>query len=121
MPNHGRPPTGGREKEGEAMSLEAMEQVTKVEEALRQRKSEAAAQAKQLVAQAEREGKQALESIRAQVEAQAKEQMAQAEERANRRAVQLQEESQEACAALRAAARERLDQAARVIVRRVVN
>jgi len=117
----GVPPTVGREKEGEAMSLEAMEQVTKVEEALRQRKSEAAAQAKQLVAQAEREGKLALESIRSQMEAQAKEQMAQAEARANQRAAQLREESQQDCAALRAAAQERLDQAAGEIVRRVVN
>ena len=47
------------EKGGESMSLEAMKQVTEAEEANRARRAEAQAEAKRLVAEAERAGKAA--------------------------------------------------------------
>ena len=64
------------------MSLEAIKQVTQAEQANRQRKAEAQAEAKRLVTEAERAGKAHLAEARAQAEAQARGFLQQAEAKA---------------------------------------
>ena len=49
------------------MSLEAIEQVTRAEEESLRQKTQAEAEAKQLVADAQRAGRQALEQLRSQI------------------------------------------------------
>ena len=62
------------------MSLEAIKQVTQAEQANQARKIEAQAQAKRLVAEAERAGRARLEQARAQAEEQARALLKEAEE-----------------------------------------
>ena len=109
------------EKEGEGMSLEAIKQVAEAEEATKLRKTEAAAAAKQLVAEAEKAGKRVLASARAEAEAQVKTLIAQAGERAERDTAEAAAQTEAECAALRKAAEVKLEEAAALIVRRVVN
>ncbi len=103
------------------MSLDAIKQVTLAEAETKQRKADALAAAKKLVAEAEQSGKEALRAAKAAAEANAKELMAQAEQRAVGRAEEAAKQSQQACADLRSTAEGRLDQAAELIVRRVVS
>ena len=107
-------------KGGENMSLEAMKQVTETEQAARAWKAEAQAQAKRLVADAERDGKARLAQARAEAEAQARELMRQAEERAAAHSDEVMAQARRACGELRSRAESRLEQAADTIVRRVV-
>lgn len=101
--------------------MDAIKQVTQVEANAKQRKAEAVAAAKKLISDAEQAGKQALQSACARAEAEAKELMAQAEERSAVRAAEIATQSRQDCAALRSAAESKLDQAAALIVRRVVS
>lgn len=103
------------------MSLEAIKQVAQTEAETKQRKAEAIAAAKKLVSDAEQTGKQALQNACAEAEAKAKEFMVRAEERAAARAAEIAAQSEQECTALRRAAETRLDEAAALIVRRVVS
>lgn len=102
------------------MSLDAIQKVTEAEQAALSRKAEAEAEARRMAAEAQRAGRERLEARRTEAEAQVKELMAQAEVQAARRERELLEENERACAALRDQARQRLDQAAELIVGRVV-
>ena len=102
-------------------ALDAIKKVTQAEAESKQRKAEAIAAAKKLVAQAEQEGKQTLQNACAAAEAQAKEFMVRAEERAAARAAEIAAQSERDCAALCSAAETKLDEAAALIVRRVVS
>jgi len=103
------------------MSLEAIKQVAQTEAETKQRKAEAVAAAKKLVADAERAGKEALHAACAQAETNAKELLVQAEERAAVRAAEIATQSKQDCADLCSAAENKLDEAAALIVRRVVS
>ena len=86
------------------MSLEAIEKVTQVESEVRERRAAAEAEAKQLVADAEKEGQALLQRRRSEAAEAGRELLRQAEERAK----------------LREAAEKRLEAAAEFIVGRVV-
>ena len=110
-----------QKKEGEHMSLEAIKQITLTEAALKQRKAEAIAAAKKMVADTEQAGKDALQTACADAEVKAKELLTQAEEQAAARAAEIAVQSRQECAALCSAAENKLDEAAALIVRRVVS
>ena len=103
------------------MSLEAIKQVAQTEVESKQRKVDAAAAAKKLVADAEQAGQEALRGARSQAEAKAKELMAQAEQRSAERAAEIAAQAGQECSALRSAAEGKLEEAAALIVRRVVS
>ena len=103
------------------MSLEAIQMVAQTEAETKQRKTEAVAAAKKLVADAEQAGKQALQTACAEAEAKTGNLMVQAEERAAARAAEIAAQSKQECAALCSAAENKLDEAAALIVRRVVS
>ncbi len=102
------------------MSLEAIKQVAEAEELTKLKKAEAQIAAKQLVADAEKNGKAALDKARAEAEAQAKAMMAEAEENARVYADQVVRETEADKEALRRAAELKLEEAAALIVERVV-
>lgn len=110
-----------RGKGGEHMSLEAIKKVAESEQNSAQRKAEAAQQAKKLVADASREGEALLASARQKAEAQVKIFMTEAEEKAAKHTAEVMKDTQRACEELKQAASARLDEAAALIVRRVVN
>ena len=95
------------------MSLEAIKQVTEAEQANKARKVEAQAEAKRMVAEAERAGK-------AHLDAQVRGFMQQAEAKAAEHAAEVMAQTKQACDSLRAKAEGRLADAAESIVRRVV-
>lgn len=101
------------------MAFEAIQKVTQTEQANRNQKAEAAAEAKKIVAQAQRAGKELVAQARAQAEEKAKAMMAQAEELAAVQSRQVLEGNAVACEALKQEARGRLDRAADLIVGRV--
>ena len=103
------------------MSLEAIKQVAQTEAEVKQRKTEAVAVAKKLIAEAEQTGKQSLQTACADAEAKTKALMVQAEERAAVRAAEIAVQSKQDCAALCSTAENKLDEAAALIVRRVVS
>lgn len=103
------------------MSLEAIRQVTQAESAAKQRKADAADSAKKIISDAHLAGEEVLRSTAAAADTQVKQIMMQAEERADRRAEELASQSKADCAALCSAAETKLDDAAVLIIKRVVN
>lgn len=103
------------------MSWEFIQQVTQTEADAKQRKVDAAVTAKKIISDAHLAGEEALRSTVATANAHVKQIMLQAEERAARRAEELASQSKADCAALCSAAESKLDEAAALIVRRVVN
>ena len=101
------------------MSFDAIQKVTEAEQEGRKRRADAAAEAKRIVAEADRMGRQAVASERAAAEAKVKAMMAEAEARAEERAQNTRKENAEACAALKERARPQLDRAADLIVEKV--
>lgn len=102
------------------MSLEAIEKVTEVENRMRERKTAAEAEARQLVADAEREGLANMEKVRADAAESGRALLKQAEERAARQAAEIQSAAEAECTALREEAEKNLEKAAEFIVGRVV-
>ncbi len=103
------------------MSLEAIKQITLAEEECAQRKASALHSAKKPVADAEKAGQSLLESKRAEAEAQAAALLTDAEAQAAAPLAEIREETNQACSALTTSAEAHLDEAAELIVRRVVN
>lgn len=103
------------------MSLEAIKLVAQTEAETKQRKAEAAAAAKKLVSDAEQAGQEALRAACAKAETDAKELLLRAEERAAARAAEIAAQSKQECADLRSTAEGKLEEAAALIVRRVVS
>ena len=101
------------------MAFEAIQKVTQTEEASRGQKAEAGAQAKRIVADAQRAGKALVAEARAQAQEKAKAMMAQAEELAAQQSRQVLEGNAQACEAMKRQARGHLEQAADLIVGRV--
>ena len=103
------------------MSFEAIQKVTETEQANRTKKAEAAAEAKRIVGDAERMGKQLVAQARADADGKVKALMAEAEARAAERSRQILADNDAACNALKQDAQSRLEQAADLIVGRVGN
>ena len=103
------------------MSLEAIQTVTRAEQAARDKKAQAADEAKRIVSEAERAGRQLVADARSQAEEQVKALLAEAEARAGEKSAQTLANNAAQCEALKKAARGRLDRAADLIVGRVGN
>lgn len=103
------------------MAYEAIRKVIDAEQSGRDRRTEAAAEAKRILADAEKTGRQAEVQAKAAAEAEVRELLAQAEARAAERSDALRQENGAACTALKDAARRRLEQAAAMIVEKVGN
>ena len=103
------------------MSLEAIQKVTEAEQAARERRAKAAEEAKRIVADAERAGRQLVQDARAKAEQDAKAMLADAEVQAEKQAEKTLADNDAKCEALKQAARKRLDKAASLIVGRVGN
>ncbi|HIT32631.1 MAG TPA: hypothetical protein IAC25_07345 [Candidatus Enterenecus stercoripullorum] len=102
------------------MSLRAVEQVRASEQEARAKKAEAIAQAKQILEQARQEGRRQVEQVQARAQEQVKAMLNQAEDNGAQRAERRLEENRRMCAQLKWQVRERLDQAAGLIVERMV-
>ena len=126
-----RPPTVGgfqylsrlhHRREGEyGMSLEAIEKVTQIEQQSQERKAAAEAEARKIVADAEREGLALLQQARAAAAENGRKLLREAEERADEKAAEISRAAEAESAALQNAAGKHLDEAAEFIVGRVVN
>ena len=103
------------------MSLEAIQAVTQAEQAAREKKTQAADEAKRIVAEAERAGRQLVADARAKAEDEVKTMLAEAEARAGEKSARTLADNAAQCEALKKAARGRLDRAAGLIVGRVGN
>lgn len=101
------------------MSFESIQKVTEAEQNSRKRRVEAVAEAKRIVAEADRMGRQVVAQERAAAEEKVKALMVEAEARAGERAQKTQAENAQACAALKERARPQLDRAADLIVEKV--
>ncbi len=103
------------------MSIEAIQQVNQAEASAQEKKLAAYAQAKQIVKDAERTGQLLLEQARQEADAYTREAMAKAEQAAAVQAQQVLSDNAGACKQLCSAAESRLDAAAALIVKRIVN
>jgi vacuolar-type H+-ATPase subunit H len=103
------------------MSLEAVKQVTAAEEQARLSKLAAQQDARKLIADAEKAGRSALEQAKAEANETVASMLAQAEQRAGVRTSEIIHQAEGSCDQLRAQAQARLEQAASLIVERVVN
>ena len=103
------------------MSLEAIEKVTQIEQQSQERKAAAEAEARRIVAEAEREGLALLQQTRAAAADKSRKLLREAEERAAEKAAEIDRAAEIDCAALQEAAGKHLDEAAEFIVGRVVN
>lgn len=103
------------------MSLEALQKVTSAEQSAQTKKAEAAAAAKKLVSDAQRAGEALLEQTRQEAEAGNKALLQQAEQRAEQAAQRLLADAKAQAGAMCKTAEGKLDAAADLIVRRVVN
>lgn len=108
------------EKGGENMALEAIQTVTQAEAKAKADREAAVAQTKQRLAEAQREAKQIVEQARQQAREEARQMMAQAEEKAAQATKAELEQAGQDCETLKRNARGRLEEAAQLIVGRVV-
>ena len=108
-----------REGENE-MSLEAIEKVTLLEQQSQERKAAAEAEARQIVADAEREGLALLQQVRADAAANGKKLLREAEEKAAAKAAEISRTAEAESSSLRETAGKNLEAAAEYIVGRVV-
>ena len=102
------------------MSLEAIKMVTQSESLVQERKAAAEAEARQLVAAAERDGVALVQRIRTEAAEKGKTMLQQAEERAAKQAEVIAKDAQADAAALQADAEKRLEEVVDFIVGRVV-
>ena len=103
------------------MSLEAIERVTQVEQNSQERKTAAEAEARQIVADAERQGLALLQQVRVDATEDGRKLLQKAEEKAAEKAAEIGRAAEAESAALREAAGKHLEEAAEFIVGRVVN
>ena len=102
------------------MPLEVIENITRVEADNRERKASAEAKAKQIVADAQRDGLALLQQTRTSAAERSRELLRQAETRAAARGEEIRRDAQAEGEALRKEAESWLDAAADLIVGRVV-
>ena len=102
------------------MSLEAIQTVTQVEKESQEKLSAAEAEAKALVEKAGQDGEALLRRVRSEAAEAGKERMRQAEERAAKQAEKIAAQAKAESDALYQSAEKRLEQAADLIVGKVV-
>lgn len=102
------------------MSLEAIKQITDIEQSYQQQKKDALAAAQKLVIDAERAGKANLEKAKTQAESQTRLQLKEAEEKAVIHAEKLMKEAELRCESIRNTAMQRLERAVAAIIERIV-
>lgn len=102
------------------MSLEAIEKITAVEQSVKERRAAAEADARQMIADAERAGLALLEQVRADAAAEGKDLLRKAEETAAARAAEIGRSAEAECSTMMELAAQHLDEAAEFIVGRVV-
>lgn len=107
-------------KGGETMSLEAVQKVTEAEAFAKEQKTQAHEAASKLIAQAQQAGQAHLTQARAKAEAENAETMAQTEAEAKIHSQAVLVETQRSCDTLRQQAEGRMEDAAALIIRRVV-
>ena len=103
------------------MSFQDIQRVTQTEENTREQKLQAQAQARQIVADAQKAGAAAVEAARRQARDQVSQWLAEAEELGREETARTLAANDRACQAMCQQARTRLDEAAELIVRRVVD
>ena len=103
------------------MSIEAIQQVSQTEALAHEKKLAAQASAKQMVLEAEQAGQLLLEQTRRKAETEAREALAAAETRATQNTQSVLAASAGSCDVLCSAAEAKLDEAAALIVKRIVN
>ncbi len=103
------------------MSLEAMEKVTASERSAQEIRADAAAQAKKLLADAEKAGREEVEKAHREAEAQAAAMLEEAGKRAESERAEILKKARSEADAERTHAQPRLEKAAELIVRRVVS
>lgn len=108
-------------REGEKMSLEAIQKVTEIERQMQERKLAADAEARQMVAEAEKIGILHLQKVRDEAAEQGTALLKEAEKRAEEKAAEIQKQVTQESEALRQLAEMHLEEAAEFIVGRVVN
>lgn len=103
------------------MSLEAIQQVTELEKRMQEEKSAAEAEARALVAEAERNGLALLAKTRSDAAESGRSLMVSAEERAAKRTAEIQRTAEAEADALRALAEQHMEEAVELIIGRVVS
>ncbi len=103
------------------MSFQDIQRVTQTEEDTREKKVQAQAQARQIVAEAQKAGAAEVEAARRQAKAQVDQWLEEVETLGKEEAAQMLSANEQACQAMCRQARTRLDEAAELIVRRVVD
>lgn len=111
----------GTEKGGENMVMDSIQEVTETEARAKERRDAAVAKNKQLLIDAQKEARQIVAKARQEGEAKARQMMAEAEAQAAEATEQVLVQARQACETLKADARTHLDQAAELIVEKVVN
>ncbi len=101
--------------------VEVIKSITDAEEAARQARQNAQTEAKNLIAEAEKKGREAVSEAIVRAEAENKKRMQAAEQKAVQNAGKLETDTTQFCSNLRAESRRRLDEAASVIAERIVN
>lgn len=103
------------------MFLDAIENVTEIEESCKAKKAAAEADARRLIQQAEQDGNALLQQVRADAELSGKNMLHQTRERALEKAETIRKDTDAAVAAMISEATAKLGQAAELIVERIVN
>ncbi len=103
------------------MSFEDIQRVTRTEEDTREKRAQAQAQARQIVADAQKAGAAAVEAAKRQARDQVSQWLDEAEALGREQTEQMLAANDQACQAMCRQARGRLDEAAELIVRRVVD
>jgi len=100
--------------------MEAIQKIAETEAVEKARRAAAEADARALLTEAEREGEALFEKLRRVAAESGREQLAQAEERASARAAEIGRETEQARLALRAEAERHMDEAADMIVTKIL-
>lgn len=103
------------------MALEAIQKVTQAEESSRQRLESISAENRQKILVAQRAAQRVLEEGRLEAEGEVRQMMAEVEREAARKNQELLDQAARENEMMKQAARQRLDQAAELIVEKVVN
>lgn len=103
------------------MAVEAIKKVTEIEQESKKLRDAAVTEGKQKVLLAQRAGQRTLEDTRVQAEHEVRQMMIETEEEAAQLTKRVMKEAQGKCEVMKQRARENLDQAAALIVEKVVN
>lgn len=103
------------------MVFDALDNITETEESCKAKKAAAEVDARRLIQQAEQDGNALLQQIRADAELSGKNMLCQAQKRALEKAETIRKDTDASVAAMISEAAAKLDQAAELIVERIVN